>query len=224
MGNSTRGGGAVGGTTFNWTATASSRRTAGSNWSPDGPPAAANTAIVPVGSIQINSGTVAITGRPPGGSLNGPTTGKGNISVVARGELPVSDALEVWGALTAGVDAASLVDIGTSGSASAGSVLANNGHSLAGDAVIVAAVVNNGAIDATHTCALASSTGGRPPAERVHWRRHAAALFGLWRRVVQGAGHRRTGEAGNRSRFRVSARGQSRPTTLPMQVSERVSQ
>jgi len=55
------------GTTFTWTATISSDWTVGTNWTPDGPPTATDTAIVPSGSIQIDSGTVAITDLSLGG-------------------------------------------------------------------------------------------------------------------------------------------------------------
>src|SRR5208282_3642060 len=121
------GGWVMAGTTFTWTATASSAWTVGTNWSPDGPPTSADTAIVPAGSIQINSGTVAITDLSLGGSLSQPTLGGSAISVVTGGELLVSDALAVWGGSTLSVDVASFVDIGPSGSALAGSILVENG-------------------------------------------------------------------------------------------------
>src|SRR5580658_4373066 len=148
-------------TTFTWTATTSSDWTVGTNWAPDGPPTATDTAIVPSGSIQINTGTVAITDLSLGGSLSGPTGGEGTISVATGGELLISDEMAVWAGSTLSVDAASFVDIGTSGIAPTGSILVENANSLLGDGVIVGSVVNNGAIDATNTGALASSTGGK---------------------------------------------------------------
>jgi hypothetical protein len=147
-------------TTFTWTATASSQWTVETNWSPDGPPTAADTAMIPSGSIQIDTGTVAITDLSLGGSLNGPTAGEGTISVVTGGELLVSDALAIWGASTLSVDAASFVDIGTTGTAPAGSILVETANTLLGDGTVVGSMINNGTIDATNTGALAASTGG----------------------------------------------------------------
>jgi T5SS/PEP-CTERM-associated repeat protein len=147
-------------TTFTWTATASNAWTVGTNWKPDGPPTAADTAFVPSGSIQINTGTVAITDLSLGGSLSGPTSGEGAISVVTGGALLVSDAMALWAGSTLSVDAASFVDIGTSDSASAGSILVEANNTLLGDGTVVGSLVNNGTIEATNTGTLASSTGG----------------------------------------------------------------
>jgi len=148
------------GKTYTWTATASSTWGIGSNWSPVGPPTAADTARVPSGSIQINSGTIGITDLSLGGSLTGPTSGQAGISVLTGGALLVSDAMAIWTGSVLSVDAASFVDIGTSGSAAAGSILVESGHYLLGDGEIVGAVVNNGTIDASNTGTLAASTGG----------------------------------------------------------------
>src|SRR5579864_3558161 len=111
------------GTQFTWTATNSTDWTLGTNWSPAGPPTATDTAIVSTGSIQINGGTVGITDLSLGGSLNGPSAGKGTIAVTGTGEILASDAIAVWSGSTLSVDATSSIDIGTSGTAATGNIL-----------------------------------------------------------------------------------------------------
>lgn len=174
------------GTTFNWTATASSAWTVGTNRVPDGPPTAADRPIVPAGSSQINPGTVAIDDLSPGRKLSGPPAGEGT---VAGGELPVPDALAVLGGSTSRVDAVSLVDIGTSGSAPTGSMPAANGHLLPGDGVIAGPAVNDNMFDAIGNGISTCSTAGCPLAERARWLRRAAASRGSRRRIALRDGH-----------------------------------
>jgi T5SS/PEP-CTERM-associated repeat protein len=148
------------GTTFTWTATTQSAWTTPSNWSPIGTPAAADTAVVPAGSILVNSGTVAATDVGIGGSLTAPQPSKGTIAVTTGAEILVSDALAVWSGSTLSVDSASSVDIGTSGSRVAGDVVIDNGHSLVGDGLVQASVQNNGTIEVLGTVASNVFTAG----------------------------------------------------------------
>ena len=146
--------------TYTWTSTSSAVWTVAGNWSPSGPPVSTDTAIVSIGSILINAGTVGITDLSLGGSLSGPGSGQGTVSVISGGALQALDAIAVWSGSTLAVDANSAVDIGSSGSTSAGNILVENGHSLLGDGVIAASLINNGAVNATNNGTLASSTGG----------------------------------------------------------------
>src|SRR5271166_4697841 len=126
------------GTTFTWTATTPSAWTTPSNWSPVGTPGAADTAVVPAGSILVNIGTVSATDVSIGACLTAPQPGKGTIAVSAGAEMLVSDALAVWSGSTLSVDSSSFVNIGTSGSPIAGDVVIDSGHSLVGDGLISA--------------------------------------------------------------------------------------
>jgi T5SS/PEP-CTERM-associated repeat protein len=141
------------GTTFTWTATTASAWTTPSNWSPIGTPAAGDTALDLAGSILVNTGTVAAADLSIGGSLTAPLPGKGTVSVATSGEILVSDALAVWSGSTLSVDAASSVDVGTSGLVVPGNVVIDNGHSLVGDGLIAASVDNMGTIDVLGTVA-----------------------------------------------------------------------
>ena len=143
--------------TFTWTGATSSDWNTAANWSPNGPPFATATALVPTGSAAINGETAVVAALGLGGLLSGPSAGVGTVSVVTGGALDVTGEAAVWNGSTLDVDAASSVDIGTSGSAAAGTVLVESGHALLGDGVIVGSVVNNGTIDVTNSGTLGVS-------------------------------------------------------------------
>ena len=149
------------GSSFTWTATSSNAWTVGTNWSPLGPPLPADTAIIPTGSIEVNTGTITIADLSLGGSLTAPVTGgKGTLAVRAGGEFLASDAIAVWSRSTLSVDAASSVDIGASGSFVAGSVVIEAGHSLVGSGLVAASVLNNGIVESRGSVASDVFTQG----------------------------------------------------------------
>jgi T5SS/PEP-CTERM-associated repeat protein len=125
-----------------------------------GTPVAGDIAIDPAGTIQVNSGTVAAADLSIGGTLTAPLPGKGTISATAGGDILISDALAVWSGSTLSVDANSSVDVGTSGTFAAGNIDIESGHTLQGDGLVQASVVNNGTIAVLGTVASNVFTPG----------------------------------------------------------------
>src|SRR5215475_12637440 len=124
------------GTTFTWTAVGASSWTVGGNWTPLGPPGALDFAIVSTGDALVTAATVTVADLALGGLLSGPLTGNGTVAVANNAAILVSDAIAVWSGSTLSVDATSFVDIGTAGTAPAGSIAVENGHTLLGDGVV----------------------------------------------------------------------------------------
>jgi T5SS/PEP-CTERM-associated repeat protein len=118
-----------------------------------------------IGVGQVAQGTMTIAsgglvkienGKPLniGGSEGTPgVDGLGTVVVQSDGTLDVSGKAFLWSGSTLSVDSSSAVDIGTPGSFDAGDVLIESGHTLTGNGLINAGVVNNGVIEASNTVA-----------------------------------------------------------------------
>ncbi len=124
---------------------------------------AGGTAIaMPFGVAAGQSGLGAITVSGTGSALLTPGSlvlgggGRGALMVSARG-LAEAGALQVWQGSVASVDPVSGIDIGNSGTAVAGAVLIEAGHTVLGNGLIAANVVNNGTVLAMPAAAGAAA-------------------------------------------------------------------
>ena len=122
-------------------------------------PSGSGTLIVSGGGALLALGT-ATTGISIGGTRLGPGGGSGTVVVANGGSIEDGARLAVWSGSTLSVDAASGIDVGTSGSFVAGAVAIDTGESLIGAGLVQASVVNDGEIVASNALTLAASTGG----------------------------------------------------------------
>ncbi len=102
-----------------------------------------------VAAGQSGSGAITVSGTgsvllTPGSLILG-GSGQGAMTVAAGG-LAEAGSLQVWQGSVAEVDPGGAVDVGGSGTAAAGAVLIEAGHTLLGDGLVAANVVNNGTV------------------------------------------------------------------------------
>ncbi|MBS0641893.1 MAG: hypothetical protein JSS43_18675, partial [Proteobacteria bacterium] len=92
-----------------------------------------------------------------GGQNTGPNGGAGFVSLTGGSRGNVAYSIYIWQGSTLSVDQTSGIDVGSSGSLTAGAVLIEAGHSLIGGGRVAASVVDNGVIQAS---GLRSGTPG----------------------------------------------------------------
>ncbi len=112
------------------------------------------------GSIDIAANNLDLGGA--GSTTGGPAPlgGAGAVAVTTGGKIDVGENLYVFAGSTVSVDGTSGIDVGTSDSFIAGAINLENGHSILGNGLIAAPVVNNGLIEASNATAPNSFTPG----------------------------------------------------------------
>ena len=107
--------------------------------------------------VAENQGDIVTTNIALGGSISGPVSGHGTVEVIGSGSIEATNIVAVWAGSTLSVDSTSSLVIGTSGSAPAGEIEIENGHTLLGSGLVNAAINNVGTI-----LAVAGAGGGIP--------------------------------------------------------------
>ena len=110
-------------------------------------------------NVQSNA-AVTTTSLQLGGSPLVPLGGRGTLSVSGTSDVTATAAVAVWSGSTLSVDASSAVDIGTAGTFVTGEILVQSGHTLYGDGLIAAAVVNQGTIQSLGSTAPNAFSAG----------------------------------------------------------------
>ena len=95
-----------------------------------------------------------------GGSASGPIGTAAGVMAVSGSSTAEAHSLYIWSGSTISVDSTSGVDLGTSGTFTAGAIAIEANRVLFGEGLVLAAVVNDGAIRVSNSATLANSSGG----------------------------------------------------------------
>ena len=108
------------------------------------------------GTLTIQGRTLSTGNLSLGGSPSAPLGNQNNLaSATSSTDLAVTGALAIWHGSTLSLDATSAIDVGPSSSFVAGSINLESGHTIAGNGLIAAPIINNGVVDA-----LSNTVGG----------------------------------------------------------------